>query len=281
MKKILTALGKALCYALLLVVGQFAAMFAAATGYAAWVSIEPYRTKGVLPAFEPLLQETADFTMRYATVIASAGGLCVLLALWIFFSMRGKRLFTETGWLPNGARQNARAGLCGVCFALGVCAALQTLPIPDALMQSYQEATDEVLGVFHPLVLLCTVVLGPIVEEVVFRGLVFTRLRRAMPLWSAALLSALLFGVMHGNPLWIAYAFCLGCVLAFVYEKGGGLWASVFFHILFNFVGSYVMLPLEASPVLGVAVLLAGLLGGAALLWRMNAEARALTATDQ
>lgn len=274
MKNILTALGKALCYALLLVAGQFAGTFAAAVCYAAYASIGDYNAHGVLPDFEPLLQATADFTMRYATVIAAAGGLCVVLALWAFFSIRGKRLSVETGWLPNSTRQNMRAGLCGACFAFAVCAALQLLPIPEAMLASYAEAASETLGAFHPAILLCTVLLGPIAEEVVFRGLVFTRLRRAMPLWAAAMLSALLFGVMHGNPLWIAYATCLGCVLAFVYEKSGGLWASILFHILFNFFGSYAMIPLGDSPVMGITLLILGLFGGGAMLWRMDAEAK-------
>ncbi|MDO5111509.1 MAG: CPBP family intramembrane metalloprotease [Clostridia bacterium] len=274
MKKIISALAKAICYTLLFVVGQIFAAFVSAAAYAVWASIGPFNAQGVSPDFDLLLQATMDFTLRYATMIGTAGGACALFVLWAFFRIRGKRLAVETGWRPNGARQNLRAALCGACCAFAVCAAMQMLPIPESMLQSYEEASAEALGAYHPLIFACTVFLAPVMEEVIFRGLVYTRLRQAMPQWIAMLLSALLFGLMHGDPLWIAYAFLLGCVMAFIYEKSGSLWGSILFHGVFNLFGSYVPIPLEGASAAGIALLAISLLGGAVLLWRMRAAAK-------
>ena len=65
-----------------------------------------------------------------------------------------------------------------------------------------------------PLVLY-TVVIGPICEELTFRGLTFSYARRVMPFWAANVVQALLFAGMHMNPLQAVYTFLFGLVLGY------------------------------------------------------------------
>lgn len=90
----------------------------------------------------------------------------------------------------------------------------------------------------RPLVLALTVtlacVLGPLAEELLFRGVVYPAIRRRHSWIIATLVSASLFAALHGNPVGFPSIFLLGCVLANLYERTGSLIASLSIHILHN-----------------------------------------------
>lgn len=106
-----------------------------------------------------------------------------------------------------------------------------------------------VYGVDLWLVFLSLVVLPPLVEEILFRGFLYTQLKRAFSVvWSAVLIS-LLFGAAHlqvgsGNPLlWVAAVdtFILSLVLVYLREKTGSIWAGVGVHALKNFIAFMIL----------------------------------------
>ena len=76
----------------------------------------------------------------------------------------------------------------------------------------------------------------------------------------ACVLSSLVFGLLHGQLLWIAYAFIMGVVLTLVFERTGTLWASIVVHVTFNLVGTYAVQYLPGS----FFILVLGLAGAAA-----------------
>ena len=82
-----------------------------------------------------------------------------------------------------------------------------------------------------------TLVIAPIVEEIVFRALVYGKLKKGMPKVVAAIISALLFAFMHGNIIWGIYTFILGIILVWIYEKFKSLTANIIVHFSFNLVG--------------------------------------------
>lgn len=86
--------------------------------------------------------------------------------------------------------------------------------------------------------LLYSVILAPICEELVCRGVTMSSAKRCMPFWAANLLQAFLFGLLHMNWLQGSYAFCLGLILGYVCEKSGSIYVSILFHMLFNFWGT-------------------------------------------
>ncbi|MBU7047385.1 MAG: CPBP family intramembrane metalloprotease, partial [Theionarchaea archaeon] len=80
-------------------------------------------------------------------------------------------------------------------------------------------------------------VIGPIGEEVFFRGFAHTALKRKYGFRKGILLSSLFFGVYHGIPWQIPYAFVAGLILAFVYEKTQSIYSPILFHIINNSIG--------------------------------------------
>lgn len=76
----------------------------------------------------------------------------------------------------------------------------------------------------------------PIAEELLFRGVVYKRLRLFFGVLPALVFSALIFGIVHVNLVQFLYAGILGFLLAFLLEKTGFLYAPVLGHIAANTV---------------------------------------------
>ena len=92
-----------------------------------------------------------------------------------------------------------------------------------------------------------TVILTPICEEIVFRGLLFATLRRRLGLAPAAVVSAAIFAVAHGyGTLGFAAVFWSGLLWAWSYERTGSLLPSMAAHAADNLMASLsVMLVLR------------------------------------
>jgi hypothetical protein len=90
------------------------------------------------------------------------------------------------------------------------------------------------------LLLLGTVVLTPLLEELVFRGLLQTTINEMTGWkrrWSAILITAGLFGFIHINiasPHALPALIGLGIVLGWCYERTGNLWVNIAIHAGFN-----------------------------------------------
>ena len=76
--------------------------------------------------------------------------------------------------------------------------------------------------------------LSPVVEEVVYRGLGYGRMRHVLPKWSAALLSALLFAAGHLDTGMMVPALLFGLLAALLFELSGSILWPIGMHILVN-----------------------------------------------
>ena len=84
-------------------------------------------------------------------------------------------------------------------------------------------------------------ILAPIMEEIIFRKILLSRLRKFGDFFSI-FLSALAFGMFHGNLSQFFYAFALGCIFAYIVIKTGTIKYSIILHMIINLFGSVVML---------------------------------------
>jgi membrane protease YdiL (CAAX protease family) len=82
--------------------------------------------------------------------------------------------------------------------------------------------------------LLLVAVLAPLVEETVFRGVLYQWLRKSLPVWAAAGISAAIFAAAHAIPTIFPWLFVTGLALALVFEYGGTLYCSMLLHGLIN-----------------------------------------------
>lgn len=78
--------------------------------------------------------------------------------------------------------------------------------------------------------------LVPVTEELVFRGLIYRRMRKLLPYLQAVILASALFAVYHGNVIQMVFAFPMAIVICIFYEK----WKLLQYPILFH-MGSNLM----------------------------------------
>ena len=94
------------------------------------------------------------------------------------------------------------------------------------------------------LMVIAAVIAAPLCEEIVFRGYLYSVAKRFAGPWVAGICSALVFAAVHGSLAALLPLFVFGCVLVFIYEKTGSLWAPIAVHFCFN--GATVVIQLAA-----------------------------------
>ena len=87
------------------------------------------------------------------------------------------------------------------------------------------------------LVIAIAVIVGPIVEELIFRKVLIDRLSQ-FGVRYAIVVSAVSFGIFHGNFNQVFYATVLGLLLGYIYARSGRVIYSMVMHILINFFGT-------------------------------------------
>lgn len=129
----------------------------------------------------------------------------------------------------------------GVVFVLGMSAAVSVNVIVSLsqiarFSPKYQQVSEVIYsgGLFMEIV--SAVIAAPILEELFFRGMIYKRLQDMINVKAAVIVSALFFGAFHGNLVQFVYAFIIGLMLAYVYEKFKTIWAPVIFHIGANLI---------------------------------------------
>lgn len=81
------------------------------------------------------------------------------------------------------------------------------------------------------LAILSSGIIGPILEEMLFRYVFLNRLRNFFTTRNAILLSSLVFALLHGNIITMIYAFIMGFIFAYVYVKYDNIKVSIMCHI--------------------------------------------------
>ncbi len=82
--------------------------------------------------------------------------------------------------------------------------------------------------------ILCVVILSPVLEELLFRGIIYDELRTILPATPTILIQALLFALYHGNLYQGIYAFIIGIILGFITYKENNLTLTIIIHSINN-----------------------------------------------
>lgn len=106
--------------------------------------------------------------------------------------------------------------------------------------QAFSETAKAQFGVDFLIGLVLYGILSPAAEEAVFRGLIYNRMKRCFRFEIALVVSALLFGLYHGNLVQAVYGIILGLLMAYMYELYRSFAAPMLFHAVAN-IGIYVL----------------------------------------
>jgi membrane protease YdiL (CAAX protease family) len=175
-----------------------------------------------------------------------AGGELVFYAVsgwfaWWRLRRLGARAFRALTRSDAGAILIGVGALVAVRFATGVVLVLtdQSKHVQSGFEHfDVKTAVPAVTTISTALAILTMVIVGPLVEEMVFRGLLLGALASRLGVFAGALISALLFGAVHGDAVLFPTLAALGLISAFAYARTGNLWVSVILHGLNNALGA-------------------------------------------
>lgn len=147
------------------------------------------------------------------------------------------------------------------------------------LFSSYREVSKIL---YSPSIWLQVAAIGlliPAVEEMIFRVLCFGALRTRLSFLPAAVLSSVYFAVYHGNVPQALYAFILGGIMCYLYERCRTVAAPYLFHMAANLLSlmcTYLQvtyrIEVDRAMMAAAAILSSGLMFLGFLLVRRNTK---------
>ena len=182
-------------------------------------------------AIMDVLKENALVITAICAVVTS-----VVLSLFFYIDIKNGRI-EKRGQIKAMDFIMAIVGGAGVSIALNIVIALTNMAGKDT---TFVEVSDMITS--NPLfvTIICAGILIPIVEEILFRGLIFNRIKCQYNFVAGLLISSLLFGIYHGNIVQGIYATLLGIFLGFAYHKTKSILIPIFIHMGGNtFVSIY------------------------------------------
>jgi membrane protease YdiL (CAAX protease family) len=168
------------------------------------------------------------------------------------------RVRYHVGWRDLGFALPGRRALAIVAAAIpliflgiAIIAGIFSLLFPGFLQgNAQQELTpnhEHVGAVERAIVFVWATAEAPLIEETLFRGIIYQGLRTFFARWLplataigfAALASGLAFGVAHGEPKTLPILAFVGVILALVFQYARSIYASFLVHGIFNFLAVY------------------------------------------
>lgn len=197
----------------------------------------------IVALFDPDLETNAGRDAVQLVVGLSLG----LTAIGFAASEVGGRLREALARLGIGriaGRIVVMAGLGWLAYL--ACAAL-LVPIlqPEQQDVTRELGTDEGSALSVIVAGFLIVIVAPLSEELFFRGFMYAGLRRSLPIWPAAVISALIWGSLHlsGGNVGVAIQLSVfGVILAYLYERSGSLWTPILAHALNNTIAFILLL---------------------------------------
>lgn len=184
-----------------------------------------------------LIQDSQMVITIYASLASALLSLLWCFILYIRSDQRNKNNYSDV-FSKSNILGMVSCGIAGSAFVSMLLTAVSNL-IPGS-MAGYIEHMEPLSAGNSWISLLYVVFVGPVAEELIFRGAIFDRFNRAFSFWVANILQALFFGIYHFNLVQGIYAFLLGIVLGMVIHAAGSILASISVHILFN-AASYIL----------------------------------------
>ncbi len=176
---------------------------------------------------------------RAAMVTELLGGLAMVIGvLPLIPALRRELAETRNDFDRQRRAQQTTSGIvCTLVLAVSSAVGLNVLLTLTGFVQSseaYQDVARQQYSVAFGAGAVLFGLISPVAEEIVFRGLIFNRLRRFYGAAAAVIVSGALFGFYHGNLVQGVYGGCMGMLMAYVYLRLRGFFYPCLFHAAAN-----------------------------------------------
>lgn len=171
-------------------------------------------------------------SLMWISAISASLSMIWCLVLYLRSSWRVKGMDYSKVFTPANIAGMAATGF-GACVTLTVFLSMVINLFPN-LFNKYNELMSNFDSSGGMLTFVYVLVIGPVSEEIIFRGAIFDRMHLAFPFWTANAIQAMFFGIYHMNLVQGVYAFLLGMVLGMVVYATGSILCSIAVHMVFN-----------------------------------------------
>lgn len=201
--------------------------------------------QGFITSFSPIfggaeaMKNPQKFLSDNMILIATIANLVSVFILYLFFLLRKKKFTVEI----NPKKVSAKSCIlpCIIAFSYSMSAFLFAYNAEfgntEQMTQSVAHFNETAPFLGEILKVLALLIVAPITEEIIFRGLILTRLQQKFSDTAAVIISGVLFGLIHimaGGPLLVLIATLMGIVLGFIAVKTKSLFPAIFAHIAAN-----------------------------------------------
>lgn len=217
--------------------------------YTIWISIYPIIiytmvqfVLGILIAAAALLYgewfgaeiDIVDFIADNGLIFTAICATITYIPLIVFYIVDGKNVRNDYIDSANFFDYiMAVLGGAGIAIILNLVISFSRISDFDSQFREVSESLSS-----PPLIvsLICAGIIVPVVEELIFRGLIFNRIKNQYNTVAAILISSLMFGIYHMNLTQGLYATILGLCIAYVYNKVGNFLIPVMIHMSANII---------------------------------------------
>ncbi|MBQ8370465.1 MAG: CPBP family intramembrane metalloprotease [Clostridia bacterium] len=209
---------------------------------------------------DAMLALTEKVNEKTVLILLISNLLTILLAC-LFMHIRHRDPMQEMELWPVNPFRFGTFAVFGMAMNVFVSVTLSMIPLPESVIEQFNTQTAPLYGEMHPLLeILSVAVIAGITEELIFRGLVISRLRRGMGMTAAVVISSVIFGAAHGSLIAVAYATLLGLLLGGLYARYNSVVPGIIFHVFFNMTSYWlptegvVLIVLYAASVVLIAL---------------------------
>ena len=211
--------------------------------YTLWISLYPILIytfiQVVLAMVMAVFVVAAGVSQRSMTEIFTKNALPIIAVSAVLASVF-MILFFNLDY--NKGRIERRENIKALDFVMAVLGGAGIAVVLNIIVSTNVSGLDnsftEVSKIFNAgptfVTILCAGVIIPIAEELIFRGLVFNRIKFQYNFISALLISSIVFGIFHGNLVQGIYATLLGFCLSYTYNKTKSILIPISIHFSAN-----------------------------------------------
>jgi len=193
-----------------------------------------------------VMNHLIEMVNERTVLILLISNLLTVLLLCGLMHIRQKEPMLEFEVYPVNPFRFGTFALFGAAMNVFVSVTMSAIPFPEELIEQHSAQTVSLYGGANILLEIFSVaVVAGITEELIFRGVVMSRLRKGMGTAAAVVISAAIFGAVHGSVLAVIYAALLGLLIGAMYARYGSVVPGMVFHVFFNMT-SY-LLPEEGA----------------------------------
>ncbi len=232
MKERFKNIGRGLGYFGIYFASQLAGSFISSMGFGIYAGYKAARD-GVTDSGK-IMESTMGLIQNNMGIMVIVSAVLAILTLAIIYKARHEKMSEKINLKPASAKHILAGAGIGTAMYILVVGVLMHLPLSENMLNSYAESANGLFSQSVILAIIGNVIAAPVIEEIIFRGLLFDRFKKAMPVGLAMLLSSVIFGLMHGQIVWVCYATVVGLFLAFIYHKTGSILPGVVAHMFLN-----------------------------------------------